>query len=118
MVTLIAFMLGLLLLTLAAIFWEKLLFSRLLDDPLVGKALSVVAAWLTCGLAVDLLFGAGSLGWRPFVLWLIPGAPVALWFLYRGYRLRQDHVDAATVAKPFEIAAATLSLSRFILGIV
>ena len=102
MLYVLAFSLGALLVLIAAMAMEMLLFSRLFDDPLYGKAASVVVAWLTCSAGFEWLLGTGGFHWRPFLVWLIPAAPVAFWSLSGGYRLRQQLRDAADLRANFD----------------
>jgi hypothetical protein len=79
-----------------AFLWEKLLFQRVLDDPVAGKLSSVIAAWVSAGI----LAGFGSADGGPFVwsaglVFLIPALIVAAMAYRRGKAIRERTQQAA-----------------------
>ncbi|MBA16624.1 MAG: hypothetical protein CMN73_09760 [Sphingomonas sp.] len=76
---------------LLAALWEWLLFKRVLDDPLMGKLLSVGAAWLTSGVLGG--FGMADRGpyyWPAFLIYAPAAAILALFAYRRGMQLREE----------------------------
>jgi hypothetical protein len=76
---------------LLSVLWERLLFSKIYDDPVKGKLSSVVAAWLTCGtLAGFGMADGGPFAWYAFVIYLLPALLLAVLGYRRGIRLREE----------------------------
>lgn len=71
--------------------WEWLVFKRVFDDPLKGKAISVLAGYLTASVA----YGFGSANGGPFnpsgfVVYLLGAAVIGFFFIRRGMALRDE----------------------------
>ena len=88
---------------------EKLIFSQVFDDPVMGKGFTVVTAWIVA----SLVWGLNKAGWQGFNpngLWIygVPALLVLLWYMRQGFRLRgmQDELEAGQMdhgaARPFE----------------
>jgi len=91
-----------------AMIFEKVLFSTVFDDPVMGKGFSVFCGYL----AVSTFFGlltTGFSGFNPYGFgpFAIPAVIVAAWFIRQGFRLRgmQEELEAG-VGRPLDEAAA------------
>lgn len=76
---------------LLALLFEWALFKRVCDDPVVGKSLSVLAAWLAASAIYG--FGAadgGAYKWNGFILYGIVAVPILVWFYRKGVKGRQE----------------------------
>lgn len=94
-----------------AMLFEKIIFSNIFDDPVMGKGFSVFVAWLTASAAFGLLT-AGFRGFNPggFLPFLIPAVLVGAWYIRDGFRLRGMQAELEhgigpadeEAARPFE----------------
>ena len=71
--------------------WEWVVFKRVMDDPVKGKALSVLAGYLTA----SILYGFGAANGGPFNpsgfgFYLLGAAVVGFFFIRRGMALRDE----------------------------
>lgn len=81
--------------------WEWVLFRRIMDDPLKGKMLSLLAAYLTAAI----IWGFGAADGGPFrtdgfFLYLVGAVPVGVYAYHRGNKLRREP-NAANDAETF-----------------
>lgn len=82
--------------------WEYVLFKRVLDDPLLGKTASVVAAYLTA----SVLYGFGSANGGPFNpagfgSYLFGAVIVGLFAVWRGMKLRDQIANRESAEDTF-----------------
>lgn len=91
MVGLGAFVGGLMGVLLLSLIWEKLLFKRVTDDPLIGKVGSVAAAWLTAGTIGGWgLADGGEYQWRAFGVYFFPALVIGALAVRAGLRSRRE----------------------------
>ncbi|SNT15972.1 hypothetical protein SAMN06295912_15019 [Sphingomonas laterariae] len=81
------------------VLWEFALFKRVMDDPLKGKMLSVLAAWLTIGGVAGFgLANGGPYYWPAFGVYAIPAVIVGTFAYWRGSKLREE-IEQAPVSE-------------------
>lgn len=75
--------------------WEWVVFKRVLNNPLLGKTLSVVFGYLTCAIVWGFTSTHGT-GWNPsgFVIYALGLAIAGFFFVKRGMQLRDDQLYA------------------------
>ncbi|MCC6940334.1 MAG: hypothetical protein IT551_01800 [Novosphingobium sp.] len=79
---------------LLASLWEWLLFKRILDDPLKGKVLSVVTAYISGSFIAGFgMADGGQYFWGAFLLYLVPAIIVGALSVRRGKALRVQVTD-------------------------
>lgn len=96
---------GILGLYLLAALWEFLLYKRVMNDPLKGKMLSVVTAWITASGIAGFGFADGELfRWDAFGLYAVPSILLGLLAYHRGQKLRDamEMDDGSEIAETFK----------------
>ena len=93
--------------TLFSMIFEKIVFSTVFDDPVLGKGFSVVAGWLAVS-AVFGFFTTGFTGFNPrvFLPFAIPAVLVAVWFIREGFKLRGMQAELEAGIGPYDAEAA------------
>lgn len=83
--------------------FEKLLFQRVLDDPLKGKVFSVAAAWFTAGSIAGFGFADGGPFYWPAYLIYWPAALIIGGLAWRrGLQLRRENAEGTeAIAETF-----------------
>ena len=85
---------GLVIILILSKIWEKVLFQRVMDDPVKGKVGSVIAGWLTAGAIGGFgMADGGPYQWFAFTIYAIPAILVGFYAHWRGVKLRD--ADAA-----------------------
>jgi uncharacterized membrane protein len=70
---------------------DRLVFSKLLDDPVKGKLASIVVAWLIAGTLLALVSPqqtAGSL-LAPYIVFIVPAVLIGIYAYRRGLAIRK-----------------------------
>jgi len=71
--------------------WEKLLFQRVMDDPVAGKLSSVGAGWLTASAIAGFgMADGGPYRWFAFVLYAVPAILIGAFAHRSGMKLREQ----------------------------
>lgn len=74
-----------------SILFEKLIFQRVMDDPVKGKLGSVIAAWLAAGAIGGFgMADGGPYQWFAFVIYAFPAMGLACLAHRRGVKLRDE----------------------------
>ncbi len=82
---------GFLVVLLLAIVWEKLLFSRVYDDPVKGKLSSVLAGWVSASIFGGFgLANGGPFDWSAFSDYFLPALLIAFLGYRRGLKIREE----------------------------
>lgn len=83
---------GLIAVYLVSKLWEKLLFQRVMDDPVKGKLASVFAGWLTASAIAGFgMADGGPYRWFAFVLYGVPAILIAVLAHRSGMKLREQN---------------------------
>lgn len=74
---------------LLSMIWEKLVFQKIMDDPVKGKVWSVVAGWVTAGAIAGFgMANGGPYRWFAFVIYAFPAILLGALAWRRGVKLR------------------------------
>jgi hypothetical protein len=89
---------GIIPIILLAILFEKIAFSMVFDDPVMGKGFSVLTAWI----AASTIYGFASayreaFNPRGFLMYGVSAIVVGAFFIHKGFKLRdmQEELEAA-----------------------
>lgn len=87
---------GIIPIILLAMLFEKIMFSMVFDDPVMGKGASVITAWVAASIVYGLLSSRGSFNPRGFLMYGAAALIVGVFFIRRGFILRgmQDELEA------------------------
>lgn len=88
---------GIIPILLLAILFEKIAFSMVFDDPVMGKGFSVITAWI----AASTIYGFASAYREPFnargfLMYGVSAIVVGAFFIHKGFKLRgmQEELEA------------------------
>jgi hypothetical protein len=87
---------GIIPIILLAILFEKIAFSMVFDDPVMGKGFSVLTAWIAASTIYGLLSSRGGFEPRGFLMYGGSAIIVGAFFIHKGFRLRemQEELEA------------------------